>query len=665
MSSSKSDQQAAGTEPTKTRLLEPNQKQLPPSPPMLSTSPSNLPTMTKYRAQATWEQQQIRNSQEVLMNKLNKHIAEYPIRLQFPANIASSEDVPDSPTPAEPADSNNLRTSHDFVQHRLLESGMLYDEYAPNGQPLGNISFCANSFVNDMLDTGCYDNVVVSIDKSPDQADPPEEEKEEVQNAELNVILKEKNWYKLYVGGGFKQGVSTGVEGVQSSRLGDGGMFPTVQFEATGSLVNIRGYTDITTMSYTLDQNNIASMRCTHDSPLFSLFGNANPQRDTSSRPSSFISKYISNAILLSTSSSRNKRQNVNNSKNNSDAVGHGSKVHSRISGYLDTLDYEATRGYREFQRALTFQASTLRNPNTLIDGERHPNTTFQWGMIWRDLLPRRDPLSPYHCLCSAQITSQTGSTLKHAIQIGHSSNGSRLNDPYSPTKGIDYSYNTEVAMPPGDIGFAKAECGLSLHTPLPYYLKDWSIHLSGKCGAMQPFSFKRSSNMKGSRGDLHGLVPYIADRFYAGGPMSLRGFQPDGIGPRADPVTSPMRADSPRIETSNNEKATAVLLSAPSDALGGDIYYTGAIAASAPVPSMNLSILSNLRFMTFLNAGTVSGLCLPVDVILKGTRVSAGVGLYTSTPYGRFEMTYALPLRHGPKDVRKKLQFGVSMSFF
>ena len=70
----------------------------------------------------------------------------------------------------------------------------------------------------------------------------------------------------------------------------------------------------------------------------------------------------------------------------NSDAVGHGSKVHSRISGYLDTLDYEATRGYREFQRALTFQASTLRNPNTLIDGERHPNTTFQWGMIWRGM---------------------------------------------------------------------------------------------------------------------------------------------------------------------------------------------------------------------------------------------------------------------------------------
>jgi outer membrane protein assembly factor BamA len=33
-------------------------------------------------------------------------------------------------------------------------------------------------------------------------------------------------------------------------------------------------------------------------------------------------------------------------------------------------------------------------------------------------------------------------------------------------------------------------------------------------------------------------------------------------------------------------------------------------------------------------------------------------------SPMGRFEATYAVPLRYGPRDARKSMQFGFGFSF-
>jgi outer membrane protein assembly factor BamA len=49
---------------------------------------------------------------------------------------------------------------------------------------------------------------------------------------------------------------------------------------------------------------------------------------------------------------------------------------------------------------------------------------------------------------------------------------------------------------------------------------------------------------------------------------------------------------------------------------------------------------------------------------VLRSTRASAGVGVSTSAlgPV-RLELTYAVPLRYGPRDVRRAFQFGMGLN--
>ena len=49
---------------------------------------------------------------------------------------------------------------------------------------------------------------------------------------------------------------------------------------------------------------------------------------------------------------------------------------------------------------------------------------------------------------------------------------------------------------------------------------------------------------------------------------------------------------------------------------------------------------------------------------IIHSSRVAVGGGLSLGSPMGRFEATYALPLRYGPRDARKSVQFGFGFSF-
>jgi outer membrane protein assembly factor BamA len=56
---------------------------------------------------------------------------------------------------------------------------------------------------------------------------------------------------------------------------------------------------------------------------------------------------------------------------------------------------------------------------------------------------------------------------------------------------------------------------------------------------------------------------------------------------------------------------------------------------------------------------------CLPIwNPILHSTRVSIGGGLSIGSPMGRCELTYAVPIRYGPRDARKSVQFGFGFSF-
>merc|ERR1712238_316264 len=127
---------------------------------------------------------------------------------------------------------------------------------------------------------------------------------------------------------------------------------------------------------------------------------------------------------------------------------------------------------------------------------------------------------------------------------------------------------------------------------------------------------------------------PTISDRFFVGGPMQLRGFLPAGIGPRTK--------------------------------TGGSTTPGGTLAEYG------------IRLFAFANAATLAGLSpltnnhtrlqqqQPVTwmQIAQSTRTAAGVGISGGTPMGRVEVTYAWPLRYGPRDARRNFQFGFGLSF-
>ena len=266
----------------------------------------------------------------------------------------------------------------------------------------------------------------------------------------------------------------------------------------------------------------------------------------------------------------------------------------------------------------------------------------------------------------------QSGSNILHSLKWEARTNGGWTDDKYQPTKGFDGFCIAELAGPPGDVGYAKAQVGAAIHMPLgdddssssgsgdrsndkngilPSYsfLSKSSLHTTLAGGVLQPVSYD-------------GLCrpPTISDRFFVGGPMQLRGFLPAGIGPRSK---------------------TGGSTSPGGDAMGGNLYYTASIAASVLPPSGILADYG-IRLFAFANAGTLVGLSplsnninrfqtpphqqQPVTwmQVAQSTRTSVGLGISGGTPMGRAEVTYAWPLRYGPRDAKRNLQFGFGFFF-
>ena len=240
----------------------------------------------------------------------------------------------------------------------------------------------------------------------------------------------------------------------------------------------------------------------------------------------------------------------------------------------------------------------------------------------------------PYACDASSDVISQAGPNLKHSLQYLYQTNGQYTDDRFNPCKGVDYFVKAEAAGPPGDIGFFKLEGGYSLHTPISEILqsgmKGLTLHANLQGGIMRTLDFgglcRESSN--------------ISDRFFTGGPLSLRGFQPSGIGPRANFGGRSV----PR-----------------GDALGGEVYYSSNLSASIPSP---IFTDMGVRWFGFINAGTLSGHQVPLKTFVRSSRISVGGGACFASPFGRVELTYAVPLRYGPRDSRKQFQFGFGFSF-
>ena len=117
---------------------------------------------------------------------------------------------------------SNPRTSPSFLNSQLRFHGVA------SASSIGELSEAVHSFVRAMSSTGAYDAFRADIAQAKSETGEPIMGK-----ACLIIEAKEKNWYKVKVGGGVKHDADSGIMGGMSSisSAGSGISMPTVQFE--------------------------------------------------------------------------------------------------------------------------------------------------------------------------------------------------------------------------------------------------------------------------------------------------------------------------------------------------------------------------------------------------------------------------------------------------
>lgn len=549
-------------------------------------------------------------AQREQQNQFMGFVQRYGLNILFPARVVSKKKDDDGKK-------KPIRTHKDLINARLLENGILFEDI----QSLPEIQEGVAKSVENLMRTQAFNSVQIELDTNKDGEDGVQPSGSEHPHS-LNVILDEKNWYSLYIGGGVKH---EGMEEAMNSST----KLPKAQFETNVTLNNLTGLLDRSFFQYTVDQTANTKVLLSHERPLFAWF------------PEDSIFAY---SVL---------------------SLDKGSQYSLGLKAYLDTVDFESSRSYQEYQRMIGWRLDNTGNVGRPDMAPVDEPGSIYWGIDWtlglRDIVPRKHSELPYACDASPEIVVQSGPALIHALKWEARTNGGSTDNKFQPTIGVDGFCLAEVAGPPGDVGYAKAQGGGSIHVPLGGEIDEF-----GNFSNNNPSSFmdRVSLHASCSGGVLHPILydglcrpPTISDRFFVGGPMQLRGFLPAGIGPRSK---------------------TGGSTSPGGDAMGGNLYYTASLAASMLPPNQVLAEYG-VRLFAFANAGTLVGLSplnnyqyksvqdrQPVTwkQVAQSTRTAVGLGISAGTPMGRLEVTYAHPLRYGPRDARRNFQFGFGFSY-
>ncbi|KAI8642108.1 surface antigen-domain-containing protein [Parasitella parasitica] len=230
----------------------------------------------------------------------------------------------------------------------------------------------------------------------------------------------------------------------------------------------------------------------------------------------------------------------------------------------------------------------------------------------------------------SQGVRSQSGANEKTSVY--HSFVRDQRDNTVLPTKGHYFGVFQELAGlgGRGDSNFLKHELNASYHQPL--------IDCKGKDNAtfVLSTSFRAGifstilENSKASSG------PKMSDRFYVGGPLSVRGFKMGGI--------------------------------RESEPVGGEGYWAAGASLIASIPGFtHLPVKAH----GFINAGSIVSSTKGVSIgdtikaLSETPRTSAGFGLIFHHSIAKIELNYCIPLKYKSTDLpQPKIQFGFGLNF-
>ncbi|KAK1128043.1 hypothetical protein K0M31_003534 [Melipona bicolor] len=236
-----------------------------------------------------------------------------------------------------------------------------------------------------------------------------------------------------------------------------------------------------------------------------------------------------------------------------------------------------------------------------------------------------REIISSKHM--SFRVREQCGPNLKSALR--HICSIDKRDSLIFPTTGSLVQFSTEVAGLGGDIGFVKNE--LTVQT-------NWTPH--------EYATFQMGFQSGLLRGISNDMKINIADQFFLGGPLNLRGFDMRGCGPRID-----------------------------GNSLGGNAYWALALHLYTPLPFRpgRHSFGDLFKLHGFINGGNVSNFTLKfandykenMKIFKEDVRCAVGGGI--AMKFGniaRVELNLVMPLLFVRNDVLQQFQFGIGLQY-
>jgi outer membrane protein insertion porin family len=311
-------------------------------------------------------------------------------------------------------------------------------------------------------------------------------------------------------------------------------------------------------------------------------------------------------------------------------------KISVTYGQYAEGVDLAFTDPYFLDQRmsagAELFGNETLGNVNqsfnsTVYGAKLTLGTplTDQLGVTWDySIYNQAVSLDPTEGISSLPIQQAAAAGPIWVSSIGATVTYSTLDDAKNPTSGLRVQTSNEMAGLGGAAKFAKTTEDVSYYHPI---IGDVVGMVRAQGGYVSPYGGQQ--------------LPLL-DNFF-GGPQLIRGFAPNGFGPRdVTPGTT-------------------------QDNVGGNIYWTTSAELEAPVPGVPAD--ANLKALAFTDVGSLwatgsSAAALaslsPSQQITnsQAPRASMGVGLVWNSPFGPLQVDYAYPLLTQPGDVTQRLNF-------
>jgi outer membrane protein insertion porin family len=270
---------------------------------------------------------------------------------------------------------------------------------------------------------------------------------------------------------------------------------------------------------------------------------------------------------------------------------------------------------------ANTYQSfdSTVYGAKVLVGTPITENLGITWNY---SIYNQGIALNPAFGTASLPIQQAAQAGAIWVSSIGNSVVYSTLDNPKSPSEGLRIQTNNDVAGLGGAARFARTTEDARYYHPI---VGDVVGMVRAQSGYVAPWGGQQ--------------LPLL-DGFF-GGPQLVRGFAPNGFGPRDITPGTTM------------------------DNIGGNIYWTTSAELQAPVPgvpadaNLKAALFSDVGSLWATGASSAANLS-PAQQIAnsRAPRASIGAGLIWDSMFGPIRVDYAFPLAKQPFDITQRLNF-------